>query len=525
MSVERAKNVPPFVLWCTAMIPTAFDDSMSYYEALCALYKFVQDNIIDVVNNNADVLDKSVKEIEALSEYVKHYFDNLDVQEEINNKLDEMAEGGQLAGIIAQFLELAPVFGYNTISDMANADNLSNGCIAKVLGNSTAAAGDGAYYMIRTKTGADDPDGVNLVAIGDTLVGVRVRDAAIESLKTRVSNLEIAANRKFVFVGDSYGTGQNELQEQTTPWTTLVPQYLGLTVGTNCWTDSHNGSGFNNGYTFIAQLHDLADTVPDTNEITDVVIIGGYNDRYYTKDVIDGKMAECFAYAKTAFPNAQIMLACVGWSKVYDVRQEIAQRVIPAYQRCGKYGVKYLLNTEYILHDYSLFSGDHYHPNQNGQNELSAYLATAILNGGCTIDRWFSNAAEKLNEADTLNPSYCVEIQHNDQITVCFNVGYMVRSTATTLGSGTVVPLFVLKDSGLVMGTGINFFTSYTEVFVATAGGTGQAEVRGWLSPQYDSTNHRCVVNFITDKRTTTNADIAAYNTSQVQLNLHALYV
>ena len=133
MAVEKAKNVPPFVLWCSATIPTAFDDSMSYYEALCALYKWVQDNIINVVNNNADILKEYVKMVDDLKAYVDNYFENLDVQEEINNKLDEMAEGGQLAGIIAQFLEMSPVFAYGTIAEMAAAENLSNGSIARVL--------------------------------------------------------------------------------------------------------------------------------------------------------------------------------------------------------------------------------------------------------------------------------------------------------------------------------------------------------------------------------------------------------
>lgn len=100
MSVEKAKNVPPFVLWCSATIPTAFDDSMSYYEALCALNKWIQDNIINVVNNNAEVLETYTKLIEELKEYVDNYFDNLDVQEEINNKLDAMVESGEMAEII-----------------------------------------------------------------------------------------------------------------------------------------------------------------------------------------------------------------------------------------------------------------------------------------------------------------------------------------------------------------------------------------------------------------------------------------
>lgn len=188
MAVKTSPNIPPFVRFCTASVPMVFDNSMSYYECLCALTKFIQDDVINVININAQQLEGLLEGFEELKAYVDNYFDNLDVQTEINNKLDEMAEGGQLASIIAQFLAVAPVFGYHTIAEMAAATNLSNGTIARVIGNTTATDGDGAYYLIRTKTGADTPDGLNLVAIGDILVGVRVKDAVYNAIEEIVSN-------------------------------------------------------------------------------------------------------------------------------------------------------------------------------------------------------------------------------------------------------------------------------------------------------------------------------------------------
>ena len=176
MAVEKAKNVPPFVRFCTASVPMVFDDSMSYYECLCALTKFLQTNVIDVINNNADLLEALQAQFIELKGYVDNYFANLDVQEEINNKLDEMAEGGQLAGIIAQFLAVAPVFAYDNIEAMSEATNLSNGCIARVLGNTVASAGDGAYYRVRTKEVGESADGFYKVAIGATLIADRIQN-------------------------------------------------------------------------------------------------------------------------------------------------------------------------------------------------------------------------------------------------------------------------------------------------------------------------------------------------------------
>lgn len=103
-NIQKAKNVPPFVRYCSAIIPTMFDDSLSYYEALCALNKFLQTNVIDVINNNATVTEEYIRLTKELKEYVENYFENLDVQNEINNKLDQMATDGTLQSIIGEYI-------------------------------------------------------------------------------------------------------------------------------------------------------------------------------------------------------------------------------------------------------------------------------------------------------------------------------------------------------------------------------------------------------------------------------------
>lgn len=102
-NVERMKNVPPFVKFVCANVPMVFDDSLSYYEALCALWKYVQD-CVDVINNNATLEEEYIAKFEDLKTFVDTYFENLDVQEEINNKLDEMAEDGTLDSIIGEYI-------------------------------------------------------------------------------------------------------------------------------------------------------------------------------------------------------------------------------------------------------------------------------------------------------------------------------------------------------------------------------------------------------------------------------------
>lgn len=96
MNIEKIKPSGVFTNYIYKAIPLAFDESMSYYETLCALLDYLKNSVTPAVNNNADAIIE-------LQNYVTHYFDNLDVTEEINNKLDEMSEDGTLANIIVNY--------------------------------------------------------------------------------------------------------------------------------------------------------------------------------------------------------------------------------------------------------------------------------------------------------------------------------------------------------------------------------------------------------------------------------------
>ena len=134
--------------------------------------------VVEYLNKCIKATNQTVELMATLQEYVDHYFDNLDVQDEINNKLEEMAQSGELTDIIAQYLGLAGVLAYDTISDMVSADNLADGSICRVLGNTNYKNGDGAYYKIRQLINTDVVDGYHLVAITNapTLVAERITD-------------------------------------------------------------------------------------------------------------------------------------------------------------------------------------------------------------------------------------------------------------------------------------------------------------------------------------------------------------
>lgn len=89
------KSLQPFRFWCQKVLPLVYDDSLSYYELLCKAVDYLNKTMEDVDTLHGDVTNLH-KAYEQLQNYVNMYFSSLDVQKEINNKLDQMANDGTL---------------------------------------------------------------------------------------------------------------------------------------------------------------------------------------------------------------------------------------------------------------------------------------------------------------------------------------------------------------------------------------------------------------------------------------------
>ena len=95
--------LPPFKAFLASNIPSVYDNTLSYYDELTKLIAYIEGVIIPALEANNKEVEEVKKMITTLKDYVDHYFDNLDVQEEINNKLDEMVESGEMEQIITEF--------------------------------------------------------------------------------------------------------------------------------------------------------------------------------------------------------------------------------------------------------------------------------------------------------------------------------------------------------------------------------------------------------------------------------------
>ena len=151
MSIEKMN----FKRWVHKVLPAVYDESLSYYELLCKVIA----KLNEVINQSNDVAEG----LEQLKNYVDTYFDNLDIQEEINNKLDEMAESGELAEIIGQFLNSGCVLKFGTIDEFKDSELVVEGSIAGVFGKDEVNDGFVNYYLVTSET-TDIPLQNNLFA-------------------------------------------------------------------------------------------------------------------------------------------------------------------------------------------------------------------------------------------------------------------------------------------------------------------------------------------------------------------------
>lgn len=113
---NEPNHILNFRFWCQKVLPLVYDDSLSYYELLCKVVNYLN-KVIDETNKIGADITELYKAYNQLKEYVDNYFKNLDVQEEINKKLDEMAKNGFFSNIAKYFIvstALNPIYMRNT---------------------------------------------------------------------------------------------------------------------------------------------------------------------------------------------------------------------------------------------------------------------------------------------------------------------------------------------------------------------------------------------------------------------------
>ena len=374
------------------MIPTSYKNALTYEQQILAIGNYLEKVVYPAINTNSEALAELQNLFIELKDYVNNYFDNLDVQEEINNKLDEMAEGGELADIIAQYLELQAVLGFNNISDMRQAEYIANASLLRTYGQDTLNDGKGAFYYVRNVQTTDTIDNINIVALHDTsLVAVKCSDLTIQQIQENISNIQnqisFMNSKKVILIGDSYAQGGTP-EGQVTAWQDLFISKTGLT---NTIKKAHGGVGFINtvnGKNFKTLMEEVE---PDST-VTDIIVLGGYNDMLATYNQVYNAINSFKSEANSRFPNAEIHIGMVGWSKDSTKLYDLNNILCHYRQASSSNNCHYLNGIEYTMHRYfDYFSSDGFHPNQTGQYAISDNLVQAWKNGTAYISYPYTN--------------------------------------------------------------------------------------------------------------------------------------
>ena len=149
-----AKLTFPKMINNLGIIPTSYKDSMSYYECLAWLCKFLEETVIPTVNENGEAVEELQTLYVELNNYVSNYLDNYNFQQEVNNKLDELTESGYFENLITDYLKLTRI--YNTTSEMIlDSENIINGMKIQTLGFYEINDGGNGNFLISNNTSSN----------------------------------------------------------------------------------------------------------------------------------------------------------------------------------------------------------------------------------------------------------------------------------------------------------------------------------------------------------------------------------
>lgn len=273
-------HLEPFKFWCQKVLPNVYDDSLSYYEYLCKLNEYLNE-VIEQINTLTDNMSDYEEDLTVqwgeyksglntewndyktqLTEqwtyyknYIDHYFDNLDVQTEINNKLDQMALNGTLSALIEPFVG-------TDIQNTVNAwltehvDPVGSAVIVDNTLSITGAAADAK------KTGDE---------IGDIITSLTPVTVAIESANAVISddtpinlikrpylvpNQYVGTNGKIGTSSSFYRTNYIEISPST--------YYIGGNTGLSCFYDEN--------FDFISYIANFTTAIQTPNNAKYVII-------------------------------------------------------------------------------------------------------------------------------------------------------------------------------------------------------------------------------------------------------------
>lgn len=216
-------------------------------------------------------------------------------------------------------------------------------------------------------------DDLNVVGIINDKLDEMANDGTLNAL---LNNLK----KKYLIISDSYGAGGTQSGAVYTTFVEFLVANSKLDIVSNCWS----GAGFassGDGKSFIDLVKEYQG---DKNVITDIYVVGGYNDLTKTEPEIYNGMSEFIEYVRANYPSAKVWCAPVGWSW-FATDYPLLNRMVSTYMNGAFNGMGCVTNINYVMHNLSYFDSDHIHPNRNGQLAIAEKLCGHMLGGGVRV--------------------------------------------------------------------------------------------------------------------------------------------
>ena len=419
------RKLSPFDLY--QPIPTDFEENLTYIEFLTGILKQLNALIENSNTQNTNITN--------LYNYVKNFVDNLNINDEVDKKIQAMVSSGEFSTLLL-----------NAIQDSPELLNIIKGYINEIDFTSEIQAA----------------------------VNELVTDGTVKNILTEVIN-EKYPLKKYLFLGDSYNNDYTQDGSQVQGWSKWVKQYMSLS-DTQFKTAMQGGAGF--ALSGIHAFSNLVNIQPNDDEVTDVVICGGYNDHAASISAIKSGIAACRTLVRSKFPNAELHIGFIGNTTNCDIKNDLGLRICWYIEGCEENDCHYLTNVEYALHHYyEDFGTDGIHPNNKGQQRIAKAIVQALLTGSANVSETYALMGVMPNDGQTwklgtslINGQAFVHFQDNFSLSV--NQNYTFNGN-TWLDLGALI-------AGYIIGNSVNGATWPITCCCSLVGG-GYRNINGYM--------------------------------------------
>lgn len=210
----------------------------------------------------------------------------------------------------------------------------------------------------------------------------------VQDVEDRLEVVEeyTAKQRHIVIIADGYGT------YDAVEGHTLTNNLLDKFISYSGWSrnkvhySAANDGGFCNGG-FLAQLNNLNLPEDVAKFVTDVYVIGGWNDERglasVSEEAFDEAAVRLGTRARALYPRANLHACFCAWGYRAANNMQNIRATQAWYFNLRHRGWIVEKNYAFILHNTTWFIGNNNNPNQYGVNELAAALVQLVESGTC----------------------------------------------------------------------------------------------------------------------------------------------